>query len=262
MLYIYGPVFENFGTGDADLYEFATLGTYFVSYLLMISFTLVYMLIADKKSLKVFTNGGFKKSIIAVLAGVGLGFCFNAFISLTVAATGSVTFSFNKFVWYMPFMFLLLSVPALAEEVLLRGYVPAFLEEKLDMSAVAFFSGVLFIPHHIENLKLYGFDTLFCLNVFLLGVFMYFLVKYTGNFWVCCGFHTAWNFTQMFLFGLPNSGLSSCIALFAGNDVKNNFFYNSVYGYEGSLFTTLLIGLAVVVMAWMLHKKNNSEVNA
>lgn len=107
---------------------------------------------------------------------------------------------------------------------------------------------------------MYGFDAMFCLNVFLAGVIAYLLVKLTGNFWTCCGFHTGWNVTQMYLFGLPNSGISSAVALYQGNEAKDTFFFNTVYGNEGSWCTTIvfLISIAVILYMWKRKEMNKS----
>jgi len=40
------------------------------------------------------------------------------------------------------------------------------------------------------------------------------VTKHTHNMWWAVGQHSAWNFTQEYLFGLPNSGMSSALAIF------------------------------------------------
>ena len=91
------------------------------------------------------------------------------------------------------------------------------------------------------------FSGVFCLNVFLVGVILYLIMKTTDSIWICCGFHTAWNFFQQFLYGLPNSGQTSGLALFAGADAKTNFFFDADMGIEGSLSATALI-VAVILL--------------
>ncbi len=68
--------------------------------------------------------------------------------------------------------------------------------------------------------------------------------------------------TQMYLFGLPNSGMSSNIALYQGLDAKDSFFYNTVYGNEGSWCTVVVIGIAIIVALyiWQKQKENKQTV--
>lgn len=73
-------------------------------------------------------------------------------------------------------------------------------------------SGALFIFHRELNMKYYGFNSIFCLNVFLIGVFLCLMIKWDGNFWIACGFHTAWNYMQFHILGLSNSGSTPEVA--------------------------------------------------
>ena len=41
------------------------------------------------------------------------------------------------------------------------------------------------------KMEYFGFNAMFALDIFLLGVLLCLLVRWEGNFWVACGFHTA-----------------------------------------------------------------------
>ena len=69
-------------------------------------------------------------------------------------------------------------------------YITIYLEGTKSWDVIAFTGGVLFVFHHVTNMVDIGFSTLFCLNVFLIGVAFYLLVKLTNSFWICCGVHT------------------------------------------------------------------------
>ena len=68
------------------------------------------------------------------------------------------------------------------------------------------------------------------------------------------GLHTMWNFTQNFVFGLPNSGLVSQVSIFR-LDVANgisNHMYNYEFGIEGAipaLVLDCLLGILCLVLA-------------
>ena len=220
-------------------------------FLIPIGFCLLYMLLTKPATLRVFCKGNFSKRLLSLLIGMVIGFCINGVISLLTGLTGSVTITFQGLTPYMILILPFCFIQCTCEEVMLRGYVPQYMDSRHDWSSVAFVSGGLFIFHHHGNLDSFGFSSVFCINVFLIGVMLYLLIRVNGNFWICCGFHTAWNFTQQYLFGLPNSGMTSSYALFQGTDSKDTFFYNTIYGNEGSWITTVVIVVMILVLLYL-----------
>jgi hypothetical protein len=59
--------------------------------------------------------------------------------------------------------------------------------------------------------------------------------------------HTTWNYTQSILLGLPNSGIVSERALLHLDSSRGGFFYDEVFGLEGSV-TALLVVIALVAI--------------
>ncbi|MBR2794101.1 MAG: CPBP family intramembrane metalloprotease [Solobacterium sp.] len=259
MQIIFAVIEMLFPQEDPVLADFQQNFWWFALFLIPSAMILGYMKFTRPESLKVF--GLRQKSKCLKTFGIGLliGFLMNAFISLLVGLTGSVQYSFRGF---SPL--LLPVIPAViiqcnCEEMFLRGYVPAFMEPESKWYDAAFVGGILFIFHHTSNLMTYGYQNGFCLNVFLIGVLEYLLIRRTGNYWAAAGFHSAWNYTQQYLFGLPNSGTSSMIALFAGENAKNTFFYNTVYGNEGSMITTVLLVLFIALLFYQGKGIRNAE---
>ena len=88
--------------------------------------------------------------------------------------------------------------------------------------------------------------------------FSYSLVRwYTGSIWICMGLHTMWNFTQNFLFGLPNSGLVSEMSVFhldAATGVSN-LIYDYGFGVEAAI-PALLVDAALGIGALLLAKRD------
>ena len=76
-------------------------------------------------------------------------------------------------------------------------------------------------------------------------------IYYNANFWIACGFHTAWNYTQTCLFATSNSGEASTVGLFPGTVNAGNGFYHEIYGYEGSFSAAILFGAAIL---WLVHR--------
>ena len=218
-----------------------------------------YMKFTRPESLKVFGLRQKSKSLKTFGIGLLIGFLLNAVISLLVGLSGSVQYSFRGFSPLLLPLIPAVIIQCNCEEMFLRGYVPAFMEPESKWYDAAFAGGILFIFHHTSNLMAYGYQNGFCLNVFLIGVLEYLLIRRTGNYWAAAGFHSAWNYTQQYLFGLPNSGTSSMIALFAGENAKNTFFYNTVYGNEGSMITTVLLVLFIALLFYQGKGIRNAE---
>ena len=259
MRLVYNSILQSIHTPDGIMGEFISNSVFLSVFLILIGLCLLFMRITKKSSLAVFIEGSAGKRLQAILLGMIVGFAMNAVISLLAGATGTVRFTFNAILWQTPVLILLMFIQVTAEEVLLRGYVLEFMKDRYDWSASAFVSGTLFIFHHIKNMTVYGFQAIFALNLFLQGVLLCLMIWRYGNFWIACGFHLAWNATQEYLFGLPNSGLSSSLALFRGFDAKDGFFYNTVYGNEGSLCTTVLYAVVILFLIWRRTKKDSEK---
>ena len=121
---------------------------------------------------------------------------------------------------FIPLVFIQCS----AEEMLLRGYVPA----------------------------------VYCLNIFLIGVFFCLLMKWEGNFWVTCGVHTGWNYTQSFIMGASAVKYQGIIK---GTANYNQTFFSHTYGLQGSLSTTVLVTVLILLLIYNLHKKGKLETD-
>ena len=217
--------------------------------------TLIYMRINCPEALSKFTEGSFGRKMRSLGLGLLIGAVVMLFLTLLTRLSGAVTYSYQSFNFLIIPLIFFVFIQCCAEEMLLRGYVPAVLDPHHRYDAVAFVSGTLFIFHHIFNMESIGFSTLFCLNVFLLGVWFYFLVKLEGNFWIACGVHTAWNYVQSYLFGAPNSGYCYPISVMGGANTSSSFFFDYKYGFEGSLCTTVVVTLLILITLHLLKRK-------
>ena len=234
--------------------EFITVFMSLIGFVVHIVLCVIYMRVMKPSSMSYFKFSG-KELCIGLLTGLVI----NGFISLGAVFGTGMNFGFAHFTLLLIPAFLLVAIQCAAEEVLLRAFVPAFLEENYAWDVIAFVSGVLFIFHHIGNMEYFGFDKYFCLNVFLIGVLEIMITRKTHNIWWAVGFHTAWNFTQEYIFGLPNSGMSSSLAIFSTTNAKTNFFFNEVYGNEGSLLCTCVIVILIIVVLLKDRRKNINE---
>ncbi|MCR4764422.1 MAG: CPBP family intramembrane metalloprotease, partial [Lachnospiraceae bacterium] len=76
-------------------------------------------------------------------------------------------------------------------------------------------------------------------------------------------FHSAWNFSQNIIFGLPNSGniLGFSIGKLDTSAIGNSFFYNPNFGVEATGFLTLLMSVVFVVFLLLVCKSKKTPTD-
>ncbi|MEX2528366.1 MAG: CPBP family intramembrane glutamic endopeptidase [Gemmatimonadota bacterium] len=143
-------------------------------------------------------------------------------------------------------LFLLLSVPAAAEELLFRGYPLALLMEGLGAKWGVGLTSGLFGLLHLANP---GLTPLAVVNLFLAGVVLALLVIRTGSLWWAVGAHLGWNWSTWWILGQPVSGLPAGEApLFSFTAQGPGWLSGGAFGLEGSLaVTVLLLGSGVAL---------------
>lgn len=89
----------------------------------------------------------------------------------------------------------------LSEEVLFRGYIQGLFGERKALGIVV--TAVLFAAIHLLNSS-YSVVSLIYL---IAGAFFFsFLREVTGSLWLLIGFHTAWDWVEISVFGLNQNG--------------------------------------------------------
>ena len=107
-----------------------------------------------------------------------------------------------------------------------------------------------------------GFGWLPLTSIFVVGVLLALCYYYFGTIWFCCTAHMMWNFTQDFVFGLPDSGKPAVVSLFNSTVNGSSFFYDETFGIEGSymaIVVNILACVVVVVIGRYIRKRRNAE---
>lgn len=202
---------------------------------------------------------GRNRNSIRILGfGLLIGFITNGFAICCALIHHDINLYFDFSVREVPLiLFALLSVfiQSTSEEIWCRGFLYERLHERYPLFIAVLINGILFGAMHLLN---DGAGFISILSIVVCGI-SYSLVRwYTGSIWIVMGIHTGWNFTQAFLFGLPNSGLVSEVSVFhlESSTGINNLIYDFTFGVEGGLpaiFTDFMLGVIVLVLA----AKNN-----
>ncbi len=107
-----------------------------------------------------------------------------------------------------------------------------------------------------------GFGFLPMIELFTSAVFLAVSYHVFGSIWFACSMHMAWNFTQDFIFGLPNSGMPSACSIFvSAQNTENLFFFDEAFGVEGTGMAIIvdLVGVAVILLVGMLMNKKREN---
>lgn len=182
-----------------------------------------------------------------LLFGFFIGFVLNGICILAAWLHKDISLYYDSFQpLYFVLIFLAVFVQSSAEELICRGFLYQRLRRSYRHPAVALIGNSMFFA--VLHLMNDGITVLSVLNIFIVGILFSFMVYYMDSIWCAMAMHTAWNFTQNILFGLPNSGIVSLYSVFRleASTANNSFAYNVGFGIEGTLFADVILLLACV----------------
>ena len=134
----------------------------------------------------------------------------------------------------------------LFEELLYRGYALTALSRGIGFWPAAIVLGAMFGGIHLLN----EHETFIgALNVVAYALFASFTLRRSGNLWFAIGIHAGWDYSQSFLYAVPNSGMSAQDHLFQANMHGPTWLTGGAVGPEGSLIGFVVLALAFVVFS-------------
>ena len=202
-----------------------------------------------------------EKAWLELLKGGLIGFLLiGAVVGLQVL-TGSIHLSYFDFsfenilnlILILPFWLL----QSGTEELLTRGWLFPIVSKHTRIWIGTAVSSLLFAILHLQNPSV---NWISLLNIALFGLLACLYVLKTDNIWGISAIHAAWNCFQGSFFGLSVSGLSTAYApmRFENGDVPE-FMSGGGFGPEGSLFSSLVMGVYILYLAWDLYQKKQSQ---
>lgn len=253
------------GTTSTDLgYAAASYG-YFIGIWIV---TLLYMAVT-KKNRPIFKCLWIKEkgnNIWLLLLGIFIGFASNALCILVAYLNKDISLSYDSFnLFSFVFLFIMVFIQSSAEELLCRGFMYQRLRKSYKHPAVAIVgNAVLFAALHLLN---DGVTALSILNIIVVGIQFSLMVYYMDSIWCAMAAHAAWNFTQNFIFGLPNSGIPAVCSIFTldAANARSSFAYDTGFGIEGTIVADIvLIVIDIIIFVWGHNKKKKemSQVTA
>ena len=202
-----------------------------------------------------------EKAWLELLKGGLIGFLLiGAVVGLQVL-TGSIHLSYFDFsfenilnlILILPFWF----IQSGTEELLTRGWLFPVVSKHTRIWIGTAVSSLLFAILHLQNPSI---NWISLLNIALFGLLACLYVLKTDNIWGISAIHAAWNCFQGSFFGLSVSGLSTAYAPMRFENGKvPEFMSGGGFGPEGSLFSSLVMGVYILYLAWDLYQKKQSQ---
>ena len=216
----------------------------------------------DRKYILSFTRDRLGRNIRYALSGVVTGFALMGICVFAAASNGNLEIRPAAAVSIPVFVFATFAVfiQATVEEIESRAFVFGKMnDEGVPLIPATVVSAFFFSYIHVAKA---GFGWLPLTSIFVVGVLFALCYHYFGTIWFCCTAHMMWNFTQDFVFGLPDSGTPAVVSLFNTTVNGSSFFYDETFGIEGSYMAIVVNALAcvvIVVIGRYIRKRRNTE---
>lgn len=189
-----------------------------------------------------------------LLAGLLVGVLMNFGCIVCALINGDIhlflSFALNQIPLYV-FALICVFIQSSSEELWTRGFMYERINVRYPLWVAILVNGIFFGLLHCFN----DGATVFAIaEIAVCGVVFSLSKWYTGSIWFPAGVHTAWNFTQNFLFGLPNSGLVSEVSVFGldAASARDSAVYSVGFGVEGAIPAIVadgLLGLICLILA-------------
>ncbi|MDO4870019.1 MAG: type II CAAX endopeptidase family protein [Bacillota bacterium] len=222
------------------------------------SFLFIYVYTAITKRnrfiFRSFLPGYGNNKFSMLLKGLLVGFIMNFGCIVCALACGNIKLFLNFYIDEIPFyLFALFCVliQSASEELWCRGFMYERINVRYPLRVAILVNGVFFAALHLLNP---GVGALPIIDIAICGLAFSVAKWYTGSIWFPIGIHTAWNFTQNLLFGLPNSGLVSEVSIFGldAANARSSLMYDVNFGVEGAIpavAADAILGIVCLILA-------------
>ena len=249
-LLLAGFVLSTLMYGFAGIVDLAPRGWFFGPACLAISAAMVFLYAVFVKAFESRPAQDLPLGKLASHTGLGLGIGLGYFCVVTgvMALAGCYGISgFGASAMELINAFCYFSLVAVGEEIIFRGVLFRWIDEKWGFWAAIIVSALLFGLIHITNPggTLWSSVAIAVEAGLMLGA----AYKWSGTLWLPIGIHWAWNFSQGNIFGFGVSGQDAGASLFKARIEGSPWITGGSFGAEASVIA-VVIGAAV--SAWFI----------
>lgn len=191
-----------------------------------------------------------KKRVTPVLIGLGCGILALSVLIGLLLVTGHAQISFHTAALKVIlgnglFQIFLAFLIGFNEEFLFRGYLQQTFKSAVGFWVALILTSAIFCIAHLGNPNE---NIIGIASVFGAGVVLCIGLRQTGALWWSIGFHAGWDFSEDFLFGTHDSGLTVHGALLNTIPHGATWLSGGMVGPEGSIFSLLVELIAAILL--------------
>ncbi len=225
----------------------------------------------ERRPQSVYGFGG-ERGLRNFLAGLGWGVVCISVVVLTLVETGLLVIDGRLLfgadvlrygaIWLVGFLLV-----GLFEEYFSRGYIQYTLTRGLagfyewafktrHGAALGFWTAAIVVSFlfGLGHGKNPGESPIGLISAGLAALVFCLSLWWTGSLWWAIGFHAAWDWGQSYLYGVADSGLIAQHHLLATHPVGKAILSGGTTGPEGSIYTLIMLALAVVIIVVTLPR--------
>lgn len=204
------------------------------------------------------TDLSLRRLIPHTLLGLLVGLIFMTLVVSTITASGCATVDWNGFSGTQQFsMFMLFLAVAVGEEMIFRGVIFRWLDERWNTWVALLISAILFGLMHISNENATWWSSLAI--AIEAGLLLGAAYKWSGTLWVPIGIHWAWNYTQGNIFGLAVSGMQVGDTILETTVNGPDIITGGAFGPEASIIAVILGTLITIVFLSNRYSQHTSH---
>ena len=186
-----------------------------------------------------------RKLVPHTLLGLLIGFTFMVLVVSIIVACCTTTISWHGYSREQYSMFMMFLAVGVGEEMIYRGVIFRWIDERWNTWAALLVSALLFGWMHITNDNATWWSSLAI--AVEAGLLLGAAYKWSGTLWVPIGIHWAWNYTQGNIFGFPVSGTYAGDTLMVASVNGPDIITGGGFGPEASIVAVILGTLFTIV---------------
>ena len=185
------------------------------------------------------TDLSLRRLLPHTLLGLLVGFVLMTLVVSAIVAAGCATLEWNGFVGPRQFsVFMLFLAVAVGEEMVFRGVIFRWIDERWNTAVALLVSAILFGLLHISNDNATWWSSLAI--AIEAGLLLGAAYKWSGTLWLPIGIHWAWNYTQGNIFGFAVSGTDAGTTLLYPTTSGHDIVTGGAFGPEASIIAVIL----------------------
>ena len=144
------------------------------------------------------------------------------------------------------------------EELICRLFIMGKLRRRYKSPVVAILGNSIFFT--ILHLGNPGITAVSVISILIASILFSLVVFYTDNIWMAISMHTAWNFMQTIVFGLPNSGMPSPYSVMKVVKAADGFFFDCGFGVEGAWGAVAVLAAVIAVLIVLIRNRKVDDL--